>query len=72
MPVYTVGDQTFAANPPEVAIGESTIRVRWRAVTVTWTPISLQSSGALVIVDSTVPVIADAVSEAAATQPASV
>ena len=69
---HTVDDQTFATNPTAIVTDESATRIEGHAATIARTPVNLQSSGALVIGDSTLPVRPDAVSEAAATQSASV
>lgn len=55
VPVYTVGSETIIPNPSEIPIKGSTIREGGPAVTIAGIPVSLQSSGNLVIGDSTVP-----------------
>jgi len=51
--IYTVGGQTLVANPTGIAIQGSTIRAGQPPLTIAGTPIRLQSSGNLVIGDST-------------------
>ena len=58
--VYTIAEQAITANPTRMVVGESTIQAGGPAATVAGTPVSLQSSGALVIGGSTYPVVAAA------------
>ncbi len=51
--VYTVGGQTFVANPTRIAIQRSTIKAGEIPLTISGTPIRLQSSGNLIVGDST-------------------
>ena len=56
--VFTVASQTFIANPTAFSIAGTTISAGSPAITIAGTTISLQSSGALLIGSSTIPLLA--------------
>ena len=56
-PVYNVGGHTITANPTAIPLKGTTLLAGDSAITISGTPVSLQPSGALVIGDSTVPVV---------------
>ena len=55
-PIYTIGGQTFAANPTAIAVAGTTISPGGPGITVAGTPINLPQSGGLVIGDKTLPI----------------